>query len=144
MPCAFPSCERQAIAHGLCAAHYYQARNGLDLRPIRPKRYDGRECSVEGCRRPAKSNGLCYTHWMAARRRVTNAIKLERGCADCGYCEHAEALEFHHVDPAGKDYIVGAMAGWRLDRVLAEVDKCEVLCANCHRIRHAVQRGQRS
>lgn len=134
--CAFPGCARQPVAHGLCDPHYYQARSGLELRAIRPKTYDGMVCSVEGCETRPNSNGLCYRHWMQARRRVTDSIKAERGCADCG-CSDPAVLEFHHVDRTTKTDTVGRMTGRSLEQVLAEVEKCDVLCANCHRIRHA-------
>lgn len=134
--CAFPGCGRQAVSCGMCEAHYYQARAGLDLRPIRAKTYDGMVCSVEGCTRRPTSNGMCNTHWVLARRAVIDAMKRERGCADCG-CTDPIVLEFHHIDPAEKDTIVGALSGRSMARALAEVEKCEVLCANCHRIRHA-------
>lgn len=76
----------------------------------------------------------------AARQKLSqrvNAIKLERGCADCGYRGHPVALDFDHVDPATKEatvsQLVKAAAAWA--RVEAEMAKCEVVCANCHRIR---------
>ena len=58
-----------------------------------------------------------------------------RACADCGYAEAAEALDFDHV--RGEKYAnvnkLAGSAGW--ERIMEEVDKCEVVCANCHRIR---------
>jgi hypothetical protein len=64
---------------------------------------------------------------------MINAIKIERGCSVCGYKEHAAALDFNHVR-GEKRFNVSqdTKTAWR--RLLEEIDKCEILCANCHRI----------
>lgn len=62
-------------------------------------------------------------------------IKLERGCADCGYRVNAVALDFDHLPGVVKLYRIACMAGMRRDLIDAEIAKCEVVCANCHRIR---------
>lgn len=64
-------------------------------------------------------------------------IKLERGCADCGYRENAVALDFDHLPGTEKKYRVACMAGVSRALIDAEIAKCEVVCANCHRIRTA-------
>ena len=74
------------------------------------------------------------------RRAWLDALKLERGCADCGYREHPRALDWDHI---GSDKVadVGRLAHNRISmkRLLAEIAKCEVVCANCHRIRTYVR-----
>lgn len=84
--------------------------------------------------------------WHARRRRKAehmNAIKVGRGCAECGFNAHPAALDWHHKDPSQKSegvaILVGKNARWSL--VEDEMAKCEVLCANCHRIRHANERA---
>lgn len=68
------------------------------------------------------------------RRDLLAAIKLERGCADCGYKGHFAALDFDHV--SGEKFLNVAMMGtFSLDRIMEEVAKCEVVCFRCHRIR---------
>lgn len=64
-------------------------------------------------------------------------IKLARGCADCGFRGHPAALEFDHLPGAVKLYRIAAMAGLKRELVDAEIAKCEVVCANCHRVRTA-------
>lgn len=70
------------------------------------------------------------------RRAWLDALKVERGCTDCGYSAHPRALDWDHV---GTDKVgdVGRLAHNRIamPRLLAEIAKCEVVCANCHRIR---------
>lgn len=61
-------------------------------------------------------------------------IKLDSGCVDCGYNQHFAALDFDHVN--GEKYrVVSDLTGYRWGTVLAEIEKCEVRCANCHRIK---------
>lgn len=72
---------------------------------------------------------------MKPRRDMLDAIKVERGCADCGIrSTHPEIYDFDHVEG---DKSFGLADVWRgtEEDALAEVAKCEVVCANCHRIR---------
>jgi predicted HNH restriction endonuclease len=45
------------------------------------------------------------------------------------------AITFHHRDPSTKEFAVGGFSG-ALSRLLLEAQKCDLLCANCHRLRH--------
>ena len=55
-------------------------------------------------------------------------------CMSCGYDKCSAALEFHHRDPKEKD--PKWSRGWSLPKLKAELDKCDILCANCHREAH--------
>jgi len=71
------------------------------------------------------------------RRRKAELIEMFGGrCQDCGYNTVPAALEFHHRDPLTKDFGVGNWHGSR-DRLIREAEKCDLLCATCHRLRHA-------
>jgi predicted nucleic acid-binding Zn-ribbon protein len=71
---------------------------------------------------------------LASRRKMLGDIKLNRGCSDCGYRKHFAALDFDHV--RGEKFTqVSLMGTLALERIMAEVDKCEVVCYRCHRIR---------
>mgnify|MGYP003658664835 FL=1 len=66
-----------------------------------------------------------------------NSYKLKKGCAHCGYNKEAVALDFHHEDR--KDKIINVSAHWKTSwrqyqKMKKEIEKCIVLCANCHRI----------
>lgn len=64
-------------------------------------------------------------------------------CVDCGEMD-IRVLEFDHVDPAVKEMSVAAMLGRRSwASIMAEIDRCVVRCANCHRRRTAKQQGWR-
>lgn len=72
--------------------------------------------------------------------RKIEAIKILGGkCCGCGYNKNYAALEFHHKDPTQKDldWTKNRQRSW--DKVLAELNKCILLCANCHRETHNPQ-----
>lgn len=75
--------------------------------------------------------------WRHKLRAEIAQEKLNRGgCVKCGYNEHPAALDFNHIDPSTKEFDVGSAVkhGHGRERIWAEMDKCEILCANCHRI----------
>ena len=80
----------------------------------------------------------CRSEKVANRRRTIKemAIQYKGGkCRLCGYSRCPAALEFHHL--YGKDFGIaqgGNTYSW--DRIKKELDKCELLCANCHREVH--------
>jgi hypothetical protein len=58
-------------------------------------------------------------------------------CEKCGYNKDISALEFHHLDPSQKDFNISSRnlsSDWNV--IKTEVDKCIVVCANCHREIH--------
>ncbi|HVG21805.1 MAG TPA: HNH endonuclease signature motif containing protein [Blastocatellia bacterium] len=67
------------------------------------------------------------------------AVSYKGGCRQiCSYDRCFEALEFHHLDPTQKDFGIskkGYTRSW--EKVKNEIDKCLLLCANCHREFHA-------
>lgn len=70
------------------------------------------------------------------RKEFLNNIKLTRGCAACGYRDNAVALDFDHNDPAKKKFNISSRYLHATESdLLAELEKCTVLCANCHRVR---------
>lgn len=62
---------------------------------------------------------------------------MKRGCIDCGFNNHPAALHFDHRDPLNKSFSVARNSERSWKKVLEEVDKCDVRCANCHAIKHA-------
>jgi 5-methylcytosine-specific restriction endonuclease McrA len=79
-------------------------------------------------------------HVQRRRKKVKKmAIEYKGGsCQECGYDKCDEALDFHHKDPNEKDFAIGAKGYTRSwDKVKEELDKCVMLCSNCHREVHA-------
>ena len=75
----------------------------------------------------------------ADRRERLARIKAATGCERCGISD-SRVLQFDHKDPYSKSFNVsqGLCKGW--DVLLAEIEKCRVLCANCHII-HTLSSG---
>lgn len=126
----------------------------IDEFPIKNKATGLRSTRCFTCRRAYgrehyQKNRPAYLARNSARRKVerpkTRALidtyLREHPCIDCG-CADITVLEFDHRDPTQKDRAVGElarMADW--PRVLREIQKCDVRCANCHRKRTALQFG---
>lgn len=70
-----------------------------------------------------------------ARKEWIQSVKVERGCSDCGYNSHPEALHFDHLPEHKKEYAIATLADSAVSKYLDEIEKCEVVCANCHAIR---------
>jgi hypothetical protein len=72
------------------------------------------------------------------RQRVKlKSIEYKGGkCQNCGYSRCVSALEFHHRDPHKKDFSItaGTCKAWH--KIKIELNKCDILCANCHREKH--------
>lgn len=51
-------------------------------------------------------------------------------------------LDYHHRDPQEKDFTIGRLKKGAREVLQAEIDKCVVLCANCHREFHYLEKEQ--
>ena len=81
------------------------------------------------------NNKIFAERW---RQRKLDAIEYKGGkCQSCGYSKYFGALEFHHRDPSEKEFVWQKMRLVSKDRLTQELDKCDLLCANCHREAHA-------
>ncbi len=74
---------------------------------------------------------------VAKRRRKIKAMSIAyKGgkCQVCGYRKYQGALDLHHLNPEEKDFGIGDKGYTRSwEKVKAELDKCILVCANCHR-----------
>lgn len=108
----------------------------------------------------AAPDGLSYvckacTYWRAAewqqrnkkkrnidnsernRQRKRDAVEaFGNKCHDCGNSYPDCCFDFHHLDSNSKDMNPSAVLRLSKERRDAELEKCVLLCANCHRIRH--------
>tara|TARA_R110002095_G_scaffold160117_1_gene138823 strand:+ start:112 stop:723 length:612 start_codon:yes stop_codon:yes gene_type:complete len=98
---------------------FYRRRKGKDLSPY---------CKI------------CTKDQTLERQRALKmkAIAYKGGkCEKCGYDKCPSALEFHHLEPSGKDFTISHVkqTAWG-SKITDELDKCALLCANCHREVH--------
>ena len=83
-------------------------------------------------------NKLFQARW---QQRKIDAIAYKGGkCKVCGYSKYYGALEFHHRDTTEKEFDWRKMRLVSKDKLTQELDKCDLLCANCHREVHYEQR----
>lgn len=85
-------------------------------------------------------NRTKINEYMKKRRKRSKdklfTIKKNSKCVRCGF-DDARALQFHHINPSDKLFAIGACyTDYKWDTIQKEIDKCEVLCANCHSIEH--------
>ncbi len=57
-------------------------------------------------------------------------------CQLCGYSKCLSALDFHHTDDTTKDFSIAKKQGWNFEKLKLELDKCILVCSNCHREIH--------
>ena len=71
---------------------------------------------------------------MIKRNHIKQALVNYKGgkCEICGYNKSLRALSFHHIDSNEKDFSISQNITKDLDELKAEVDKCLLVCANCH------------
>lgn len=86
-----------------------------------------------------------YHRLKLKRRRIETAIwfyelKCSLKCNRCGF-DVAAALLFHHINKEDKKHEVSKMIGegYSKKSILKEIEKCEVLCGNCHFIHHSTE-----
>lgn len=74
------------------------------------------------------------------RKEMVSDIKANQGCAKCGESREY-MLDFHHKDPSIKDASIARITSNnnKMENIWQEIDKCIVLCANCHREFHYLE-----
>lgn len=105
-----------------------------------------KDCVCERCGKEyvyVRSNGSSGKHCASCqttlRRQAMKAKAVEyKGgkCCKCGYDKTIIALEFHHLDPSEKELSISCNKNPSWDKLKLELDKCILVCANCHREIH--------
>lgn len=103
-----------------------------------------KDCSKKRSRRYYSDNKEKHRNVVNARknlqrRQVANKLMEIKSCG-CVFCSEDDpiCMDFHHLDPKTKNFEVGyaASLGLKWESVEAEIRKCVVVCANCHRKVH--------
>lgn len=109
------------------------------------KKRNGRQSQCKACRKIWFANHYSENkEYYLERNKITVAktrqwfrdYKATLSCTTCGE-NHPACLDFHHTDAATKDFSVAEAVHYSKSRLLKEIAKCIVLCANCHRKHHA-------
>lgn len=110
-----------------------------DFGPVRKPRKRARKRTAADIRADAAS-------YKRKARRATRIKALEyiaeKGCCECG-THDPRVLEFDHINPAEKEFEMSKLFAdgysWASERLRAEIRKCRVICANCHRKHTIIQ-----
>jgi len=130
------------IGKGQTTVRYWLKKYGLSTRLNRSNpsylcKYCGETEKGRRCKCRCKKCHSKKTNERQSRNRLF-AVKYKNGkCIRCGYSKCIHALDFHHRDPSEKDAEWGTMRNWSKERLIKEIDKCDLLCCRCHREKHA-------
>ena len=89
----------------------------------------------ERLRRNARDRKLRKEKWMKIFEYFGG-----KKCQDCGIESKHPIYDLHHRDPSQKDFKVSRSIRRKWEIIEAEIAKCDLLCSNCHRIRHATEK----
>jgi len=83
-------------------------------------------------------SSIAVINWRKkTKQRIVEAMGGK--CVSCGYNKCNDVLELHHINPTEKEFQLGSMRAniksWKT--IVAELRKCVLFCANCHREYHA-------
>jgi hypothetical protein len=81
--------------------------------------------------------GSCRTKLRRVRAKKAAIEYLGGKCCKCGWTGALPAYEFNHLNPTVKAFTIGNILHKSWDFIKQELDKCELLCSNCHRIHHS-------
>lgn len=143
---------------------YLKQTGNYDVKPIKditPELLDEiqqRYNEIGNIKKVAKEFGISYTRLRKYGLQLNNPIKTQEQinsqtryskrikeelveykggkCEICGYNKCIQALEFHHLDPTQKDFSISGGTK-SFERLKPEVDKCILVCSNCHKEIHA-------
>lgn len=103
-------------------------------------------CNIEEFyNRRGKKGGSVYCKKCTSLQVLERTKKLKQemvdykgGCCQiCGYSKYIGALDFHHINPNEKDFTIAHIRQYKFDEVIKnELDKCMLVCSNCHREIH--------
>lgn len=127
------TCPRCKLSKPLTEWYNNKARkNGLST--------ECKACCAERRKVWYSKNSSKFHAYLGDKRRNNKKKLIEYyggKCADCGQSFPDCVYDFHHLDPSTKDKDFGKMVTYSWARIEKEIiDKCVMLCSNCHRIRH--------
>jgi hypothetical protein len=80
-----------------------------------------------------------------ARREWFNQMKQSLECIKCGE-NHISCLDFHHIDPTKKGFGIANSindVSFSKEQILEEIEKCAILCSNCHKKFHYMEKTEK-
>jgi len=105
-------------------------------RPVRKSSEEKAENVLKYRKKNAAYINRIQTQYVNKRReefRQKAAAYKGGKCSRCGYNKCLDALEFHHRNPVEKEFQISSSYTRAWIHIEKELDKCDMLCANCHR-----------
>ena len=128
-----------------CSASYWNRQNPKRKKEGRcrvcgdavhtSERWCSEECKAKTHQESvARNKALRGARVVSYRQRIKRkAIAAKGGCCQiCGYAKAIRSLHFHHLDPKQKDFGIGYGSAFSSEKTQKELDKCVLLCSNCH------------
>jgi predicted metal-binding protein len=118
---------------------YYLKNRDKLLQQSRERYLNKKQELLEYQREYRKKNRKLVTEKNRNKRkdRLLKAIDMLGGkCNRCNTTYEPCVYDFHHTDPAEKDFTIGENMLVGEERFFNEIKKCVLLCANCHRLTH--------
>lgn len=119
---------------------YYKENKEQMLKKNKEYRRETKEARSLQSKRYYQENKTHRLEFCSQRRKnqkiLVDAIAVHYGCCNpnCKWSGPYKAchLDFHHLDPTAKERAVSTMCAYNKKRIAAEINKCVVLCRNCH------------
>lgn len=132
---ACKNCGEPFLAQKVADSKFCSISCGLQARKHLPANFQGRKTTDYNPVRNRELKQQYKKQWI----EIFNQHR-KMACEKCGEDRFA-CLDFHHQNSDTKDFNLSRYLSYKpspqhVDRMLSEVDKCAVLCANCHRVEH--------
>jgi len=82
-------------------------------------------------------NKYCAARWIKKKKMAIDYLGGK--CVKCGYNKHYAAMHFHHTSPENKSFVWSKLRLTSWKKITKELDKCALLCANCHATYHSLE-----
>ena len=131
------------LSRGEAAIHSKASRMGINKQESKKRVSKCEDCGEEYEHGGELSWGhttSCRACWDRSRRferknKIVNEV-FDGECGKCGYSKCLKSLTLHHRNPEEKEIRLSNMTRHSWDKIINEVSKCDLLCANCHNELH--------
>lgn len=144
--CQAEGCEEKHYSLGYCQLHSQRFRRGANLYRKYRLIDSSRGCSIDGCQEKHYGLGYCLNHYgrvLREERKLALVSQLGGKCSDCkGEFPH-ECFDFDNVIDEPGHVAISLLLSRNAsdDAIQAELNRCQLVCANCHRIRTRTRYG---
>ncbi|KKN63702.1 hypothetical protein LCGC14_0499370 [marine sediment metagenome] len=138
--CTVEGCERKHGSRGYCLFHYQRLRQETPLDQETQEKDGKQGCRITNCTAKHIAKGYCHAHWERVRtKRRKNKLVLQHGgkCYDCNNTFPSFVFDFDNISDSPGHTSVSKLIhmGATNDVIQKELERCQLVCANCHRIR---------